>query len=304
MTIRQIHKGFVSYRFSLILTLLVFIALRLSGSSRESMISLWGSTLIQIAIALFLLYLTQTFSIIRHKTLLPAFFYLLLTGTNTQFFQDLTGSVSAMVIVLCMLFLFSSYQNPLSQGNAFIISLLLTLCSFYWFPIFVFFPLFWYGLYHFRSLNFKTFLASLMGFVMVYLFIFTWSVHKNDLTLFTSCLPDFRQLWNIHLFSFGIKVWIMNGFLALLLILSGVKIFMASVSEKIQSMTTLSFLYVFTIIVYILSLIQNQWQKEWLTILYIPISLLISHYFTLSYKQWTIWLFLLTIFFFLMEYAF
>ncbi|GHT38765.1 hypothetical protein FACS189437_00370 [Bacteroidia bacterium] len=266
-------------------------------------IPLWGSTFLQIGIALFLLYLTQTFGIVRQKTLLPAFFYLLLAGTHPLFFYDLTGSVSAMVIALSLLFLFNSYQNSLSQGDVFNISLLLTLCSFYWFPILLFFPLFWYGMYRFRSLNFKTFFASLTGFLLIYLFIFTWSIYKGDhLAFFFRMLPDFKTVGTIQLFSFGIKEWITNGFVFLLFILSGVKIFMAGVSEKVQAMTILGYLYVFAFIVYVLYLIQNQWAQEWFLILYIPLSLLFAHYFTLSYKRWTIWLFLLTIVFFLIKY--
>ncbi|GHS96596.1 hypothetical protein FACS189421_01930 [Bacteroidia bacterium] len=295
MDLRKIHKYFVSYRFPLILTILVFIVLRLPGNGDWLSISLWGSTLLQLVIALFLLYLTQIFGIIRQKTLLPAFFYVLLAGANPLFAYDLTGSVSALTIALCFLFLFNSYQNPLSQGNALNISLLLTLCSFYWFPILLFFPLFWYGMYQFRCLNIKTFLASLTGFLLIYLFLFTWSVYKGDPEFFLKMLPDFKTIGTIQIFSFGLKAWIMNGLILLLFILSGIKIYMAGVSEKVQAVTTLSYLFVFTLVVYVLYLIQNQWKQEWLLILYMPISLLISHYFTLSNKLWTIRLFLLTV---------
>jgi hypothetical protein len=295
MDLRKIHKYFVSYRFPLILTILVFIVTRLPGTGDWLSISLWGSTLLQIGIALFLLYLTQIFGIIRQKTLLPAFFYVLLTGTHPMFSYDLTGSVSAMTIALCFLFLFNSYQNPLSQGNVLNISLLLTLCSFYWFPVILFFPLFWYGMYQFRSLNIKTFFASLTGFLLIYLFIFTWSVYKGDLNIFLNLLPDFETIGTIQFFTFGLKAWIMNGLILFLFILSGIKIYMAGVSEKVQSVTTLSYLFVFALVVYVFYLVQNQWKQEWLLILYIPISLLISHYFTLSDKLWTIRLFLLTV---------
>ena len=295
MNWQKIHKGFVSYRFTLILTLLVFVVLRLSGQGDWLSVSLWGSLIIQVAIALFLMHITQEFGIIRYKTLLPAFFYLLLAGTNPVFFDNLTGSVSCMIVVLCLYFLFSSYQNPLSQANAFNISLLLTLGSFYWFPILSFFPLLWYGMYRFRSLNFRTFFASLMGFALIYLFLFTWSVYKEDWTIFINALPDFRILGNSRLFSFETKEWIMSGWLMLLVILSGVKIFMAGVSEKVQSITALGYLYFLSFFVAALFLVQNQWAKEWLPILYLPLSILYAHYFTLSYQRGVAWLFLMTI---------
>jgi hypothetical protein len=266
-------------------------------------VPLWSATIIQIIIAFSLLYLTQTFVIIRQRTLLPAFFYLLFTGTEPLFFQDTRGSIAALIIVFCLFFLFATYQKPESQIHAFNISLLLTSGSFIWPPLLFFFPLFWYGMYRFRSLNIRTFFAGLMGFIMIYLFIFTWSILKNDLNIFLNSFPGIHNLWNIHLVDFSLKEWIISGFIAVLFILSGVKIFMSGIAEKVRAMTTLGYLYVFSILIFTSFLFQSKWEKEWILILYIPVSFLIAHFFTLSYKNGTIGLFFFTIAFFIGMYG-
>ncbi|MDR0543192.1 MAG: DUF6427 family protein [Dysgonamonadaceae bacterium] len=301
MDIRKIHKSFITDRSSLIVVLFLFLVIRIPLTGEGTPLEFWSSAFIQTGIALFLLYLTQIFGIIRQKTLLPAFFYLLLAGTNPLFFYDLRGSVSAFIVTLCLLFLFNSYQNPLSQRNALNISLILTLGSFNWLPLFLFFPLFWYGMYRFKSLNIRTFFASLTGILLVCLFWFAWCVYENNLSIFLQALPDWSDLTDIQIFSPNIREGVVILFLFLLFVLSGIRIFMAGVSEKIQAMNILSYLYLLACVVFAFFFIQNQWSKEWLLILHIPLSLLIAHYFTLSNKPVELWLFLLVVVFFLLR---
>ncbi|GHV59499.1 hypothetical protein FACS1894182_13690 [Bacteroidia bacterium] len=303
MDIRKIHRNFVASRQSLIITMVVFFVVRIPWMDEANPLAFWGSAFLQVGIALFLLYLTQTYSIIRQKTLLPAFFYLLIAGTNPLLFDDLRGSVAAFLVLLCLLFLFNSYQNPLSQRNMLNISLIVTLGSFYWTPLLLFFPLFWYGMYQFKILNFKTFLASLVGVIVVFLFLFAWSVYENDFTVFVEALPDWSDLLNFQFFALEVQDGIVIIFLFLLFCLSGIKIFMAGVSEKIQAIHVLSYLYLLTCIVFAFFFVQNQWDKEWCLILYIPLSLLMAHYFTLSHKPVELWLFLLMVVFLLMRFG-
>jgi hypothetical protein len=298
MNIKKIYKSFITGRFPLIATIIIFIALRFLNENWTSA-TLWAITIIQIIIAIFLFYLNTTFVIIRQRTLLPAFFYLLLIGTDPSFFYDIEGSFSALIIVFCLFFLFATYQKPESQACAFNISILLTTGSFVWSSLLFFFPLFWYGMYRFRSLNFRTFFAGVTGFLMIYLFIFTWSIFKNDLNIFLDSFPNLDNLWDVHLFNFNPKEWIITGFIAFLFILSGVKIFMSGVAEKVRAMTALGYLCVFALLIFIFALLQNNWEKAWTPIFYVPVSFLISHFFTLSHKNRTIWLFFFTILFFL-----
>ena len=304
MNIRKIHKSFVTSWTPLLIALLIFVALRIFWIDRGKPWELWGSMLIQIGIAMFLLFLTQKYVIIREKTLLSAFFYLLLVGTNPLLFQDLRGSIAAFLIVFCLWILFDTFQNPLSQRNALNISLILALGSFYWVPLLLFFPLIWYGMRQLKSLNLKTFFASFMGLGVVCLFLLAWSVYKNDWAVFLQVLPDLSALWDFRFpLSMDIKELVTNSLLGILLLISAIDIFMAGVSEKVQSRTFLGYLTVLAVVFSMLFLFQNQWEKEWLSILYVPISLLFARYFTVSQKLGTVWLFLLVIVFFLLRLA-
>ena len=300
MNIRKIHRSFITSRVPMIIAVLIFIALRIPWIDDGEALELAASTLIQIGTALFLLHFTQKYTIIQQRTLLPAFFYLLLVGTNSLFFYDLRGSIAAFLILFCLWILFDTYQNPLSQRSVLNISLVLTLGSFYWPPLLWFFPLLWHGMYQLKSLNIRTFFASLMGLAVVGLFLFAWSVYKNDWLVFIQIVPDFRALWDFRIPSLAsIKETVTNIFLVIMFTLAVFNIFIVGVAEKAQARTFLGYLSVLTVAVSILFLGQNQWEKEWLLILYVPLSIVLAHYFTLSQRLSTVWLFLLTVLFFL-----
>jgi hypothetical protein len=299
MSLKQIHKSFVSGRFSLILSIFVFIGLRLFLTNDWCSGVLWTVIAVQMITALFLLYLTQTFVIIRQRTFLPAFFYLLFVGTNPLFFYEMQGSIVALIVTFCLFFLLQTYAEPQSQRNALRISLFLTINSFFWTPLLLFFPLFWLGMGQMRSLNFRTFFASVIGFCVVYLFLFTWSLYKNDLTIFLHLLPKAEDCWEIHSYVFNLQEWIIIGFLAILYSLSGLKIFTSAVAEKLRTITILGYLYVFAFVVFVLFILQSEWETRWALILFLPLSILVAHFFTLAHKKSIIRLFIFTIIFFL-----
>ena len=298
MNIYRLHKSFFTNRTPLIITFVIFIIFHFLKKEEGDTFALWSSTIIQMGIAIFMLYLSQTFVIIRQRSLLPAFFFLLLTGTNTTLFFDPLGSTAALIVTFCFFFLFSTYQNPNSQKEILNLAVLIGIVSLFWFPVLFLFPLFWYGMYKFKSLNFRTFFASLTGIIIVYLFLFSWSMYKDDLTIFSNRFPDFRSLWNFQFFYLNLKDWLITGVLFILLMLSGINIFMAGISEKIRTITTLRYLYAFALLIFVLFFIHMQKESEWILILYIPCSYLFAHYFTLSSNRWISWLFFFTILFF------
>ena len=299
MDIRQIHKTFVNGRIPLIVTIVIFIGLRFLVCDSWASLYIWGTTFLQMGIALALLYLNQTFSIIRTRTFLPPFFYLLLVGADSMFYESFIGSVAAFCIMLCFFFLFHTYQHSHSQALSLNISIILTLGSLLWTPLLLFFPLFWYGFYKFKSLTIKTFLASLIGYVVVYLFILAWSVYKSDWNIFISQLPEFRNLFEIQPFSFSLREWYILGFIIILYILLSFNLFMPSISEKIRTISFLRYLYFFALVLLIIFFFKTDWKSDWFLILYIPISLLISHYFSVTNKKATMYLMVLTILFFI-----
>jgi hypothetical protein len=285
MNIEKIHKTFVSSRLFLLFTIIAFIGVRVYDSNGDWASSLfWACTLIQIGIALLLLQLNHVFSIIRNQTLLPALFYLLLICI-TPLNPDLSGNIAALCIIVCYFFLFQSYQQPESQANALNISMILTLGSLFWVQLLFFLPIFWYGFYRFRSFNLRVFLASLTGIAVVYLFVLTFSIYKDDISIFLSFVPQIDDLIFFRLPELTLQAYVVFGFTLIIYIWTGYNLFISDLSEKIQTVSILYYLYFTFFAMLMLLLIKSENASQWTLTVYMPIVLLISHLFTLSNKR-------------------
>ena len=282
MNINKIHQTIVSSWGVFVPCTLVFLAFRLQGD--WSNVNLWVCTLMQISIALLLLSLNNGFSIIRRRTLLPAFFYLILVGWNPIFNEDLNGSIATLLIMLNYLFLFNTYQKSDSQLNAFNISLILVLGSFLHPRLLLFLPVFWIGVYWFRSFNLRVFLASLMGIVAVYWIIFAWSIYRDDRQIFFAALPKPEEIFFISELHLSNYEWISFGIILLVLIFAGLNLFVLSISEKVKTVSFLKYMYVSSVIFLFMAFVQSECRSYWESIAYISVSLILAHYFTLTNK--------------------
>jgi len=298
--IEKIHKQLLTSKLLLFTIVFAFIALRLySIGTQFNNLSFWACLLIQIGIAFIILQLNHVFNIIQGRTFLPALFYLLFTGINPVFYNDLKGSVAALCLVLCYYFLFASYQKPESQINAMNISILLVLGSLLWSPLLIFFPVFWIGLYRFQCFNMRVFFANLTGFVIVYLFIFTWSVFQGDKNIFFSLLPNFEWLLTAYKLDFTILEWITYGFILLVYIISGVYLFFIYISEKVWTIAALSYLYLSAFFTFIFLFARSEHKSSLGLICFVPVAILAGHFFSRSNKKGIQYLLLLFILFFI-----
>jgi len=286
MNIEKIHKQFLSSYLLLFSTLFIFISVRLYlVDSQWNNLSFWACLVIQIGIAFFLLHLNHYFNIIQGHTLLPAFFYLLFVGINPAFYLDINGSIASLCIILSYYFLFESFQKPESQINALNISLLLVLGSLLWTPILFFFPVFWLGFHRFQCLNTRVFFANLIGFVIVYLFIFTFSVFKNDINIFFSFLPQFNELFLFQNPELSFFDWLTVGFFLIILCVIGIYLFLINISERLWTIYILSFFYISAFIILIFFFLQTDYKSSWSLVSYIPLSILFGHFFSHSNKR-------------------
>jgi len=282
LNIKKIHKAFVYNWILFAICVCVFLALRFQSDWDN--LNLWGSTLIQIGIAFFLFQLNNIFSIIHRRTLLPALFYLILVGCNPIFNLELKGSLAALLMMVNYLFLFQTYQNPDSQLNALNISLILVLGSFFWPQFLLFFPIFWIGFYWFHSFNLRVFLASLMGIVVVYLFIFVWCIYQDNWGMFLSFLPKPKEIFPIHELDLSNYEWISLGIILFTYIFAGFNLFVVSISEKVRTVSLLKYLYVSSFFIFSMAFVQSGYRAFWELIASISIALVLAHYFTLTNK--------------------
>ena len=286
MNIDKIHKLFLSNKLLLFIIVVSFIVIRLySADSQWDDLYLWGSMIIQIVIAFSILQLNNSFNIIQVRTFLPATFYLLFMGVNPIFYNDIKGSIATLLIVLCYYILFASYQKPLSQVNALNISLLLVLGSLLWPPLLFFFPVIWQGFRHFQSFNIRVFFASLIGFVIVYLLIFTLSIILKDRAIFISLLPQYDTLLIFQKPYLTTLEWSAWGFLLFFYLIIGIYLHTFNISERLWTISVLKYFYFSAFIGFFFFLFQNGYKSTWGLITAVPLAFLTGHFFSNSDKR-------------------
>ena len=281
MNIERVHKQILTSKLLFFVIVFAFIAVRIySAGNQFDSLSFWGSLPIQLGIAFLLLQLNHIFNIIQERTFLPAIFYLLFTGINPCFYTDIKGSIAALCLTLCYFFLFNSYQKPESQTNAMNISILLVLGSLLWTPLLYLLPVFWIGFYRFQCFNGRVFFASLTGFVIVYLFIFTGSVYLGDRNIFVSLLPQFSALLTVYECNFTLWEWLSYGFLLFIFFVAGISLFFFNISERVWTISVLRYLYITSLLIFPVLFIHSEFKSSWGLILYVPFAFLTGHFFS------------------------
>ncbi len=218
--------------------------------------------------------------LIREKTKLPFLFYILFISTNPDFFPLKSTSVGVFCLILALYQLFTSYHDPEAREKAYNAALLLGIGSLLWIHLLWFLPLLWIGMYNFRTLTLRTFLASLLGGGTVYCFLLAWCLWKQDFSSFT--IP-FSVLFKVRFFSIGTVVlseWISILIIALLTLVASLHIAIRDTENSLRSRQFLSFLMMMAVWAFGLYFLYEQVSEEFLETACVPASILAAHFFT------------------------
>ncbi|MDO4754942.1 MAG: DUF6427 family protein [Parabacteroides sp.] len=230
-------------------------------------------------------------ALIREKTLLPFLFYVLFVSTNPDFFPLKSTSLGVFCLILAIYQLFTSYHDPEARVKAFNASLLIGIGSLLWIHLLWFMPLFWIGMYNFRSLTLRTFLASLLGVLTVYWFLLGWCVWYHD---FTPITIPFSKLVNLHfLATDGIVLlnWLSIITIALMTVVASLNIITHEEEDSLRSRQFLSFLIMMSVWAFGLYFLYKEASEEFLEMACVPASILIAHFFTVMRGKLVLWSF-------------
>jgi len=259
----------------------------------NSILPLWGmlcnilSNKIVVYVAGLLLLILSAFvmqrisdieMLIRERTRLPFMLIVILVSTNA----GLIPVKEVSVVMICLVFviheLFRSYQLPEAAGSFFNAGLLIGIASMFMPQVLWFIPLLWTGMYQFRSLSYKSFMASLVGVLIIYWFLLAWCVWKHDFSMFSSL---FSSLAEIELFSNYILQYYQIGFagVVLLFILASFHIKMDAFNNSVRVRQMLSFLLNMSVWSLALLFLYGNDTDLFMAILYFPVSVLIAYFF-------------------------
>lgn len=229
--------------------------------------------------------------LIREKTLLPFLFYVLFISTNPDFLPLKSTSLGVFCLILAIYQLFSSYHEPEAKSNAYNAALLIAIGSLLWIHILWFLPLFWIGMYNFRTLNIRTFLASMLGIVTIYWFLLGWCVWFRDFTPFTIPFATLFKIRFLISHEIGWIDWVSILWVALLTTVSAINIITHEYEDVLRTRQFLSFLILMTVWAFALFFLYEQASEEFLETACIPAAILIAHFFTVMRGRLVFWTF-------------
>lgn len=271
----------------------------LSPLFEGSFVSLIGSSILVVAIALLVGHINTTHVLIRRRTMLPPAIIALLFSCHPMFMQ----MSPSYVAVLCMLFviniLFTVYNASEKAVGAFRVAFVLSLGSLFAPVMLVYIPLSWVALAIMRCLNFKSFFAAILGALIIYFPAFSFYIFSDQLDLSLKPFLSVLDINTLPLFQFDLILW---GGLAFFLILLSLTIgnnYINSYKDKVKIRAYLSSLSFITITAILLFLLLNINPE---VNLYIAIgvgSLLLSHFFALIERKGGVILFYIFILFLL-----
>lgn len=256
-------------------------------------ISFVCSGILAASLAVFSAHINTKHVLIRRKTILPAAMTILLFSCHPTFLYMSAEYISALFYLLIISILFAAFSNNSKQIAAFKASFILTLASFFTPVILIYFPLLWIALIMMRCMNFKAFLASLLGFSILYFPAFSFYLFTDNMDTFLKPFMVFnlQQLPQMLFFNLSFINWIILGLSSILLGIIITDNYVNRHKDKIKTrvyLRVLSTIAVTAIPVYLLFNINPIFN---IFIALCSGSLLLSHFFALAERKATVILF-------------
>ena len=258
---------------------------------------LWGSTfqewneLISLGVTIIIGYVfietNTTFNLIRTRTSMPVCLYWLIATALFFLHPFEWTNLVPLVFILATYQLFHSYESVSSSPFIFHSFLFIGLGSIAFPQLLYMVPMLWGSMIPFRAISIKSFLASIIGLMTPYWFIFGYALYFNEMHILLTPLREAAHLYSIdysHLTLPEIASW---GFITLLLIVSGFHYWQISYMDKTRTRIYHSYLAIAGFWATLSSILQPVHWCEWLSIQLICTAFLCGHLFSLTRNRFS-----------------
>ena len=235
--------------------------------------------------ALLFNFILTKYDLVPKNFLIPAMVYLVLMSYSPNLLHLHHASISGLMIVIMLYFIFQVYAEEQAFPQVFNSGLLIGVASLFYFPSVYFLFFIWITFIVFSLYKWREWLIVLIGFIVPYIFLFTYYFWFDKLEVALLAYEDY--LLNLSFidfsFSFSYLSYLIMGFVILFILYSLFRI-STEVGEKTINIRkhfwTVFWLFFIAILTYLIS--GNNFHSDQVFIL-IPVSVFISY--TLSYSR-------------------
>ena len=231
--------------------------------------------------------INTAFTLIRTRTTMPVCIFWMI-ATSLFFLHPFEWeNLIPLAFLLSVYQLFQSYESNSPAIPIYHAFFFISLGSLIFPPFIYFSPILWGSMIPFRSLSGKSLLASLLGIITPYWFLFGYCFYFDQMPLFLAPLQEMILFYPIdygHLTTSEIASW---GTITLLLIISGFHYWQMSYMDKTRTRIYHSFLVIVGLYVTLWSILQPNYMRELMVIELICASFLSGHLFTLTRNRFS-----------------
>ncbi|MBP1677779.1 MAG: hypothetical protein H6Q20_2338 [Bacteroidetes bacterium] len=249
-------------------------------SLRADLVTNVLSIIITLFNAFLIVQINNKYTIIRNRTFLPVLVFLLLISCWTDTHIYVLAHLTLALFALSLFVFFSMYRDTKASEQAFLGSLLIASGSLFAYPVILFIPVCWIGFMRFHSFSLRTFLGSVFGVLVPWIFYFVVRYYfQPDLLWLNEIAESFRLGWAVTELSLIRVVYLAVMLVFMLVGLVG--LYSELRNDSVQVRARLSFLQLIMVFAFIFSMILVDYYYLFIPFVAISYSLLISHPFTL-----------------------
>jgi len=225
--------------------------------------------------------LNNRFTLIRSRTFLPIFIFVLLLGVWNETHLVNGSHLALTIFIIALFFTFNMFHNRNASEEAFMGSFLISVSSLFINPLIFLIPVFWIGFIMLQSFSLRTLIASLLGTVTPWILTFSGQYLIYSKIDFASVFSIQMNLdFNLYTFTLVNSIYIASMAIILIICLAGM--FSNYSRDAIHTRNKLNFIFLLLIAILILSIIFENQFSSFLPIIALLFSFLISHPFTLK----------------------
>lgn len=235
-------------------------------------------------------------SLIRVRTLSVASVYVLLLGSIFCLHSIQSGGFIAFLMLLSYGLLFNSYGKTDAVFELFHAFLCIGVASLFHVQMILFVPLYFcYSSFFFRSLNWRTFWAAMIGVVLPYWFLWGYRFLHGELDLF---VDHFMELTNVLLVTSNVNdldnVLYITAlcFVCFFTFVAMIHCVRTGFNDKVRTRMLLYFIVAQEVVIMLMLLIMPLYKDMWLHLLVMNSAPLLAHYFTLTNSRFSNFLFI------------
>ena len=215
--------------------------------------------------------------------------FLVITCVATFLFADITTALETLCFAIFYIFLFHCYQDKNSPGFIYYAYLAIGLASVFWVQVLFFLPVLWIVTStNIMAMNFRNFVASLLGVLTPYWFLLAWYAYSYDIQSFADHFADIARFGSIADFSILSPHQLITLAFIILLAITGM-IHYANTAHQDNIRTRMFYETFITIDVLTMAfiIIQPQQFAFLYGIMAINTAPLIGHFIALTHTKWT-----------------